>query len=72
MSSGCFLSVCRHIVFCCHFSQLNSTSCVSLLSDCGYASIENLQQNTLADSMPSFFLSETCKYLFLLFDEVIE
>ena len=23
----------------------------------------------LADTMPSFFLSETCKYLFLLFDE---
>lgn len=38
-------------------------------SDCGYASIENMKQNTLSDSMPSFFLSETCKYLYLLFDE---
>ena len=37
---------------------------------CGYASVEKVgEKNALVDSMPSFFLSETVKYLFLLFDE---
>jgi mannosidase alpha-like ER degradation enhancer 1 len=35
---------------------------------CGYATIHNVQDKTLEDRMESFFLSETCKYLFLLFD----
>lgn len=38
-------------------------------TECGYASIKNINDKELEDSMPSFFLSETCKYLYLLFDE---
>jgi len=33
-------------------------------TDCGYASIANVQQHQRGDLMESFFLSETCKYLF--------
>lgn len=36
---------------------------------CGFASIANIATMELADTMPSFFLSETVKYLYLLFDE---
>eukprot|EP01033_Poteriospumella_lacustris_P001600 gene1600-1163_t len=36
---------------------------------CGYASLSNIQSMELTDEMPSFFLSETVKYLYLLFDE---
>lgn len=36
---------------------------------CGYASIGDVDKLNLIDNMPSFFLSETCKYLYLLFDE---
>lgn len=36
---------------------------------CGYASVSNMATMELQDSMPSFFLSETCKYMYLLFDE---
>lgn len=38
---------------------------------CGYACVSNglTEPIGLEDSMPSFFLSETCKYLYLLFDE---
>jgi hypothetical protein len=38
-------------------------------TDCGYASVSKLSPLELTDDMPSFFLSETCKYLYLLFDE---
>ena len=38
-------------------------------TSCGYASISNIGSMEMADNMPSYFLSETCKYLFLLFDE---
>lgn len=38
-------------------------------TDCGYASIKDVTTLELDNSMPSFFLSETCKYLYLLFDE---
>eukprot|EP01038_Epipyxis_sp_PR26KG_P008658 gene8658-11701_t len=38
-------------------------------TECGYAAISNLANMELHNSMPSFFLSETCKYLILLFDE---
>jgi hypothetical protein len=38
-------------------------------TSCGYASVQDVATKKLADVMPSFFLSETCKYLFLLFDE---
>eukprot|EP01039_Chlorochromonas_danica_P003603 gene3603-3946_t len=41
----------------------------SLRTDCGFASVEDLHAGLLTDSMPSYFLSETLKYLFLLFDE---
>lgn len=36
---------------------------------CGYASVGNIASMELDDTMPSFFLSETCKYLYLLFDD---
>jgi len=34
---------------------------------CGFAALENIKTKELRDHMDSFFLSETCKYLFLLF-----
>ena len=39
-------------------------------TDCGYASIADVSTGRLDDRMDTFFLSETLKYLFLLFDEV--
>ena len=33
---------------------------------CGYATVHNIFDKTLEDRMESFFLSETCKYLFLV------
>ncbi|GMI00889.1 hypothetical protein TrST_g1749 [Triparma strigata] len=38
-------------------------------TDCGYASIENVVTKKLKDDMPSYFLSETLKYLYLAFDD---
>jgi len=40
-------------------------------TSCGFATVSDLTPEgyMLQDSMPSFFLSETCKYLYLLFDE---
>ena len=38
-------------------------------TECGYASISNIGSMQLTNNMPSYFLSETCKYLYLLFDE---
>eukprot|EP00750_Incisomonas_marina_P029799 INCI7227.7.p1 GENE.INCI7227.7~~INCI7227.7.p1 ORF type:complete len:267 (+),score=54.47 INCI7227.7:1071-1871(+) len=35
--------------------------------DCGYSSLENITSHKRRDFMDSFFLSETLKYLFLLF-----
>lgn len=37
-------------------------------TDCGYASIADVERKQQEDYMPSFFLSETCKYLYLLFN----
>ncbi|XP_078483513.1 ER degradation-enhancing alpha-mannosidase-like protein 1 [Ciona intestinalis] len=37
-------------------------------TECGYASLHNVLDKTQEDRMESFFLSETCKYLYLLFD----
>jgi len=37
--------------------------------ECGIAGVRNLKSNTLEDRMESFVLSETLKYLYLLFDE---
>ncbi|XP_013062749.2 ER degradation-enhancing alpha-mannosidase-like protein 1 [Biomphalaria glabrata] len=35
---------------------------------CGYCTIHDVDTKELEDRMESFFLSETCKYLYLLFD----
>ncbi len=35
---------------------------------CGYATVHDVIDKSLEDRQESFFLSETCKYLFLLFD----
>jgi len=35
---------------------------------CGYATVHDVIDMSLEDRMESFFLSETCKYLYLLFD----
>jgi len=35
---------------------------------CGYATLHNVRDKTQEDRMESFFLSETSKYLYLLFD----
>ena len=35
---------------------------------CGYATVHDVEEKTLEDRQESFFLSETCKYLYLLFD----
>jgi ER degradation enhancer, mannosidase alpha-like 1 len=37
---------------------------------CGYASVADVMTGRLDDRMDSYFLAETLKYLFLLFDEV--
>ena len=36
---------------------------------CGHAAVQNVETKALMDVMPSFFLSETVKYLYLLFDK---
>ncbi|KAH9414764.1 ER degradation-enhancing alpha-mannosidase-like protein 2, partial [Dermatophagoides pteronyssinus] len=41
----------------------------SARTDCGYATIKSVSDHTIEDRMESFFLAETLKYLFLLFDE---
>ncbi|EPX73802.1 alpha mannosidase-like protein [Schizosaccharomyces octosporus yFS286] len=41
----------------------------NLRTSCGFASLDNLQTGVRSDRMESFFLSETLKYLYLLFDE---
>ncbi|KAM3915620.1 ER degradation-enhancing alpha-mannosidase-like protein 1 [Leptodactylus fuscus] len=38
-------------------------------AECGYATLHHVVDKSQEDRMESFFLSETCKYLFLLFDE---
>ena len=40
--------------------------------ECGYVSIDNVTSNKQRDWMDSFFLSETLKYLFLLFDAAVD
>ncbi|CAH1785924.1 unnamed protein product [Owenia fusiformis] len=37
-------------------------------TSCGYATIKNVRDHTLDNRMESFFLAETTKYLYLLFD----
>ncbi|XP_014673686.1 PREDICTED: ER degradation-enhancing alpha-mannosidase-like protein 1 isoform X2 [Priapulus caudatus] len=38
-------------------------------TQCGYATVHDIGDKSLEDRMESFFLSETCKYLYLLFDK---
>lgn len=38
-------------------------------TSCGYASVRNVHTGELSDRMESFFLAETLKYFYLLFDE---
>ncbi|XP_071984005.1 ER degradation-enhancing alpha-mannosidase-like protein 1 [Engystomops pustulosus] len=38
-------------------------------AECGYATLHHVVDKSQEDRMESFFLSETCKYLFLLFDD---
>ncbi|CAM9366589.1 unnamed protein product [Ectocarpus sp. 13 AM-2016] len=38
-------------------------------TECGYAGVRDVEDSSLDEQMPSFFLSETLKYLYLLFDE---
>lgn len=40
----------------------------SAKTECGYATIKNVKDHRKQDSMESFFLAETTKYLYLLFD----
>ncbi|CAK8693848.1 unnamed protein product [Clavelina lepadiformis] len=41
---------------------------VTSRTECGFASIKDVQDHTLDNRMESFFLAETIKYLYLLFD----
>ncbi|XP_054166132.1 ER degradation-enhancing alpha-mannosidase-like protein 2 [Oppia nitens] len=41
----------------------------SAKTDCGFATIKSVSDHTIEDRMESFFLAETLKYLYLLFDE---
>ncbi|CAD6199695.1 unnamed protein product [Caenorhabditis auriculariae] len=40
----------------------------SAKTKCGYATINNVKDHSIEDRMESFFLAETTKYLYLLFD----
>uniref|UniRef100_A0A0K0DCR3 alpha-1,2-Mannosidase n=1 Tax=Angiostrongylus cantonensis TaxID=6313 RepID=A0A0K0DCR3_ANGCA len=40
----------------------------SAKTSCGYATINNVEDHSIEDRMESFFLAETTKYLYLLFD----
>ncbi|KHJ91182.1 glycosyl hydrolase family 47 [Oesophagostomum dentatum] len=40
----------------------------SAKTSCGYATINNVNDHSIEDRMESFFLAETTKYLYLLFD----
>uniref|UniRef100_A0A0K0DLW0 alpha-1,2-Mannosidase n=1 Tax=Angiostrongylus cantonensis TaxID=6313 RepID=A0A0K0DLW0_ANGCA len=55
-----YLNVGREIL-----DSLNSKTRVK----CGFATVHNVVDGTLEDRMESFFLAETMKYLYLLFDE---
>ncbi|KAH8048232.1 mannosyl-oligosaccharide 1,2-alpha-mannosidase [Aureococcus anophagefferens] len=51
-----------------HLLALDSIDAYSA-TDCGYASVLNAATHALDDEMPSFFLAETTKYLYLIFDD---
>lgn len=58
-----YLDVGKDLVF-----ALQNISRVS----CGFAAIADVRSHRLDDRMDSFFISETLKYLFLLFDHALE
>jgi len=41
----------------------------SAKTSCGYATVKDVREHLLEDRMESFFLAETTKYLYLLFDQ---
>ncbi len=41
----------------------------SARTECGFATVKSVYDHTIEDRMESFFLAETLKYLYLLFDE---
>ncbi|MGH9565750.1 MAG: glycoside hydrolase family 47 protein, partial [Candidatus Angelobacter sp.] len=53
------------------YSEMASAFLLSLVryckTDAGYAALSNVQTRAKADIMPSYFLAETLKYLYLLF-----
>lgn len=55
-----YLQMAKHM-----YESVETTSKVSA----GYASIKDVQLKQLEDRMPSFFLAEFCKYLYLIFDD---
>ncbi|HZI55714.1 MAG TPA: glycoside hydrolase family 47 protein [Verrucomicrobiae bacterium] len=54
-----------------HYQEMGSSFILSLVryckTDAGYAALSDVQAKTKRDSMESYFLAETLKYLFLLF-----
>ena len=42
--------------------------CMIIFCRCGYATVHDVHDKSLEDRQESFFLSETVKYLYLLFD----
>ena len=64
------MSVCRVCVDCSfHFIVVVHLSILRfwcIVYRCGYATIHDVHLKTLEDRMESFFLSETCKYLYLV------
>ena len=46
--------------------QRSFTCCQNTSSSCGYATLHDITTKTKEDRMESFFLSETCKYLYLV------
>ena len=43
-------------------------NCTFIVLRCGYATVHDVLDKSLEDRQESFFLSETVKYLYLLFD----
>lgn len=45
---------------------LDLDTCVWMVFRCGYATLHHVVDKSKEDRMESFFLSETCKYLYLV------
>ena len=48
--------------------MLDPSFILSIFCRCGYATVHDVHDKSLEDRQESFFLSETVKYLYLLFD----